>query len=137
MSDSAVPKKVPEEIQERLDQWRGLWSWSAGYHYFVGVVGVTASSLATIDFGIDLVPKLLAAAAAVCLAVLGFVQPDRRYQKFVRAWRTLDPVVLRYKYGEATIDDVFDALQRGESIISEYEQEITLKPPQQTGPKTP
>jgi hypothetical protein len=127
---------VPDEVSVRLQQWRGLWIRSAGYHYFFGIAGVTASSLAAIDFGegYQWLSKLLPTIAALCLAVLGFVHPDRRYQKFVRAWRALDPVVLKYKYGRATLDDVFAAIERGESIITEYEQEIAPRQvPRQAG----
>lgn len=126
---------VPEEVLQRLNDWKGLWTWSAGYHYLFGVSGVAASSLAVLEFSDECrwIPKVLAAIAAICLAVLGFVQPDRRYQKFVRAWRALDPVVLRYRYGKATLDEVFAALERGESIISDYEQQISGKQDVVTG----
>jgi hypothetical protein len=118
---------LPDEVAVRLNQWRRLWFQSALLHYVFGVGGVLASSLAAAEF-VTGYSRVLAAVAAACVAVLGFMQPDRRYQKFVRAWRALDPIVLRYKYGKATLDDVFAALERGESIISEYEQEIARQP---------
>lgn len=125
-SNPSSANALPQEVAGRLEQWHGLWWRSAALHYFVGVLGVAASSLAAIDFGEPwrLASQLLAALAAVCLSILGFVQPDRRYQKFVRAWRALDPVALKYKYGHAKLDEVFAAMERGESIITEYEQEV-------------
>jgi len=99
MPASRVPQiALPEDVANRLKAWHGLWRWSAAYHYIFGILGVAASSLAAVNFGPSYATnsKVLAAIAAVCLAVLGFDQPDRHYQKFVRAWRALDSVTLKY-----------------------------------------
>ena len=66
------PATVLEEVLQRLNDWKGLWTWSAGYHYLFGVSGVAASSLAVLEFSDECrwIPKVLAAIAAICLAVL-------------------------------------------------------------------
>jgi len=123
--------EIPKEVKERLDAWQRLFMQSTAWHKFLGVTGVAASTLAAIDFGekYALAPRLLAALAAVCLAVLGFWQLDRRYQKFVRAWRTLDPVAMKFAYGKATLDELFKAVERGEAIITDFEQELVAHRP--------
>lgn len=55
-------------------------------------------------------------------ALIGFVQPERRYLKFVRAWRVLDVAVLKFKLGLIGIKELADALERGEALISEFEE---------------
>ncbi|MGX9727322.1 MAG: hypothetical protein ACTFAK_08375 [Candidatus Electronema sp. VV] len=63
--------------------------------------------------------------------MLGFTQPEKKYIKFVRAWRILDIAAMRYRYKLIPIDSLFDALERGEQSITEFEQEISSTGTQQ------
>jgi hypothetical protein len=62
------------------------------------------------------------AVAAVLTAVLGFVQPERRYLKFVRAWRVLDSAAIKFRLGQAGIKELIEAVDRGEALITEFEE---------------
>ncbi len=71
--------------------------------------------------------RYLSVISAVCIALLGFTQPEKKYIKFVRAWRILDIAAMRYRYKIIHIVSLFDALERGEQSITEFEQEISSK----------
>ena len=43
------------------------------------------------------------------------------------AWRTLDAAAMRYRYGKADLDTLFNAMESGEQIIAEFEQELSSK----------
>ena len=121
MVEKTSPLDVPLEVRARMDSWSAL-SMSAMYsHYFLGVAGVAAATIAAATGGA--LGKALAALSAICFAVLGFVQPDRKYLKFLRAWSILDVAALRYRYGEATLSELMDALKCGEQLITEFEHD--------------
>jgi hypothetical protein len=117
--------QLPEHVERRLKTWLFYYKIANRMHYLVGIIGVGASSLGG-ALGQPYSPYL-AAIAALCLAVLGFVQPDRKYLKFVRAWRILDVAAGRYQAGLISIEQLYDALERGEQAIGAIEQD---HPPQ-------
>ena len=121
MVEKTSPLDVPLEVRARMDSWSALYKGAMYSHYFFGVVGVAAATISAATGGA--MGKALAAASAICLAVLGFVQPDRKYLKFSRAWSILDVAALRYRYGEATLAELMDALDHGEQVITEFEQD--------------
>lgn len=59
--------------------------------------------------------------------MLGFTQPDRKYVKFVRAWRILDVAALHYRYGKITLDELLEAVEHGEQTITNFEHDMKLK----------
>jgi len=123
---NSTPKNFPDEVESRLNCWHKLYRRANVTHYMVGILGVAASALAAaVDIGEA--SRLLAAISAVCIAILGFVRPERKFIKFVRAWRTLDAAAMRYRYGKVDLDYLFNAMERGEQIISEFEQELSSK----------
>jgi len=63
----------------------------------------------------------------VCIAILGFVKPERKFIKFVRAWRILDAAAIRYRYGKADLDYLFMAMDQGEQFIAGFEQDLSSK----------
>jgi len=117
---------IPPVVSERLAAWRKHWWWSAFMHYSMGVTGVTASAIAAT--GSDKYSQSAAVVAAVCIAFLGFVQPERRYLKFVRAWRRLDSSVLHFQFGKIGHDELIEAVEEGESILTEIEIETRRSP---------
>lgn len=121
MLEKTSPLDVPLEVRTRIEAWYALFTRAMYSHYFFGVVGVAAATISAATGGA--MGKALAAASAICLAVLGFVQPDRKYLKFSRAWSILDVAALRYRYGEATLAELMDALDHGEQVITEFEQD--------------
>lgn len=118
-------KDFPDEVSSRLNCWHKLYRRANRTHYIVGVLGVAASTLAAVDIGEA--SQFLAAIAAVCIAILGFVKPERKFIKFVRAWRILDAAAIRYRYGKVDLNDLFNAMDQGESLIAGFEQELSSK----------
>jgi hypothetical protein len=110
---------LPEDVSERLAYWHGLWRRSAQYHYLFGVVSVAASVISTSLEGGQ--AKSFSIIAAIATALIGFMHPERRYMKFVRAWRVLDVAAMRYEHGLINRAALIDALERGESLIAEFE----------------
>ncbi len=126
---------VPKEIEERVAAWYRMFNFASRSHYVVGVLGVACSALAAAD--IFNISQFLAALSAVCIAILGFAQPERKYMKFVRAWRVLDTAVLKYKYGKIDLDTLLDTVDRGEQMLTDFEQEILKKPSRSTEKSLP
>jgi hypothetical protein len=123
MSTEAPSKEpveaMPLEVSERLDYWHGLWRRSAQYHYVFGVVSVAASVISTSLEGGQ--AKVFSIVAAIATAMIGFMHPERRYMKFVRAWRVLDVAAMRYRHGLIGKAALIDAVERGEAAIAEFE----------------
>ena len=131
MSNIEIPQKTPPpKIAKTLNEWRSLWVCSAAYHYTFGVLGVTCSAVAATD--IECLRRPASVIAVVCFAVIGYVNPQRRYLKFVRAWRVLDAAVDRYQYLNGSMRALLAAKARGERIIADLEQE-TDRPQKATG----
>ena len=120
------PRKVPEEVEARVNAWYRMFNFASRTHYVVGVLGVACSALAASD--VVGASQILAAISAVCIAILGFAQPEKKYLKFVRAWRVLDAAVLKYKYGKIDLDVLLEKLERGEQLITEVERDELRKP---------
>ena len=110
---------LPQEVNERLRYWHGLWYSSAKYHYFFGVVSVGASVISTSTDGVW--AKGFSVLAAITTALIGFMHPERRYLKFVRAWRVLDVAAMRYRHGLIDKAQLIDAVEKGEGCIAEFE----------------
>lgn len=125
---SILPPKaeLPPEVEQRLADWQRLWGTAATFHYYLGASSVAASAFAATIGGET--GRYFAALAAVLTALIGFTQPQQRYFKFVNAWRTLDVAALRYKYGRLSLDNLFSALEKGEQMITEYENKPEPKP---------
>lgn len=119
MSRDESSQPLPKDIAKRLSYWHGLWNRSASYHYFFGVISVAASVIST---SLDGPPaKIFSIIAAISAALIGFMHPERRYMKFVRAWRVLDVAAMRYQHGLIDKATLIDALEHGENLIGEFE----------------
>jgi hypothetical protein len=114
---------LPKEVDARLSYWHGLWYSSAKYHYFFGVVSVGASVISTSTEGNW--AKGFSVLAAIATALIGFMHPERRYLKFVRAWRVLDVAAMRYRHGLIDKATLIDAVEKGEGCIAEFEDKYT------------
>jgi hypothetical protein len=125
-----TPRNVPKEIEERVAAWYRMFNFASRSHYVVGVLGVACSALAAAD--IFDISQFLAALSAVCIAILGFAQPERKYMKFARAWRVLDAAALKYKYRKIDLETLLDTVDRGEQMLTDFEQEVLKKTSQTT-----
>lgn len=129
-----VALEVPAPIEIKRKAWERLWRNFATLHYSLGGLSVTCAAIAAT--GVDSAQGL-AAAAAILTALLGFIQPERKYLKFVRAWRELDSVALRYSLGLTDIADLAAAAERGEQLITEFEAKHDQQPQQPATPAKP
>lgn len=126
MSQEQLP--VPPEVKLRLDTWKLWWKVFVHSHYLLGILGVLSSTLAA-ALPKDLVvwPGVLnlnavsffAVISACCFAIIGFVAPDKRYIGLVRAWRSLDVSLARYRRGLISEAQLLDALERCETVATE------------------
>lgn len=113
-------REVPPEVASLLDSWvrkRGLHIF---LHYSVGVVGILSSVAA----GVDAYSRwggVWAVISSFCVAFLAFGNPRKEYSKFAQAVRVLYTATLRYRYGEIEITELLKAVERGETIIQNYE----------------
>lgn len=122
-------RPVPADIQARIDAWKKLFITANYSYYFFGILAVSASAFSTATD--PPISKYLSALSALCVAFLGFAQPDRKYTKFVRAWRVLDVAALRYRHHELQKTDLINAVETGEKIITSFEED-TNSPPRNT-----
>jgi len=116
---TAAVLTVPGDVRDRLGYWNGIWRASARYHYLFGVVSVAASVISTSVEGTP--AKICSIVAAISTALIGFMHPERRYVKFVRAWRVLDMASMRYRHGLIDRSALLDAVEHGEALIAEFE----------------
>jgi hypothetical protein len=120
-SDESL-RPLPTDVDKRLTYWHGLWSRSASYHYFFGVISVAASVISTSLEGEY--AKVFSIIAAIATSLIGFMHPERRYTKFVRAWRVLDLAAMRYRHGLSDKAALIEAVEKGEALIGEYEEKV-------------
>ena len=110
---------LPKDVSARLKYWYGTWYQSAQMHYLLGVISVAASVVSTSTEGNW--AKGFSTLAAITTAMIGFIHPERRYMKFVRAWRLLDVAAMRYRHGLIDKGQLIDAVEKGEAAIAEFE----------------
>jgi hypothetical protein len=99
-----------------------LWTRSISYHYFFGVISVGASVIST---SLDGTPaKIFSIVAAIATAMIGFIHPERRYLKFVAAWRVLDVAAMRYRHGLSEKSELIAAVEQGHTVIANFEEQV-------------
>jgi hypothetical protein len=114
-------REIPPEISKRLSTWRGLYLAHLYSHYSLGICGVVASALAGFQLPAPM-QQVCAGMATISIAIVGFIRPERKYQKYVQAWRILDVTATRYRYSQAEISDLLTALDDSERHISDYDR---------------
>lgn len=115
-------REVPPEVASLLRAWvrkRGLHIF---IHYSIGVAGIFASVAAAAD-AYSRWASLWMLISSFCIAVLGFGNPRREYNKFAHAVRVLYMATLRYRYGEIEMNELLKAVAQGETIIQNYESD--------------
>lgn len=111
---------TPDEVELRLKTWKTWWRIFVHAHYLLGIVGVLSSTLAAaLPKDLSWLVSLCAVVSACCFAVIGFVNPDKRYIGLVRAWRVLDVANARWKRGLITEAELLDVMQRCEALATE------------------
>jgi len=87
-------------------------------HNLLGLLGILGSLVALTGL-----PGVWTKGATIitgfAIAAMTMWNPRREYMKFARAWRVLDAAARRYRYGQATLPQLFTAIELGEAIIEE------------------
>jgi hypothetical protein len=122
----AVP---PEKVEALYNVYVSYFRVARTLHYSLGVLGLVFSLFATSGFGGDLISRSAALGGGICFSVLGFVDPNSRYKKCVRAARILNIAIMRYEDGEISQKELLAAVELTENLVTEYEEtEITTLP---------
>jgi hypothetical protein len=80
-----VPPRVPEEVKKRLKGWCFTFWGCTLCHYLCGIGGVLAAAVAASASNNPSIVKGAGILGAVCVSILGFVQPERQSRKYVTA----------------------------------------------------
>jgi hypothetical protein len=124
-NNMAPDQQVPGDVAWREGQWFRLGRWWGRAHYFLGVIAVVAPILAGVlkqrpDF-----QGSMTALAALCAALITFLQPSKKSDGYWRAWRHLDAAIRRYRAGDLGRDDLNRAIDEGWMIL---ESNAALEP---------
>lgn len=125
-NDDPIKQALIARINVRLRLWNILWVAFLSMYFVLGGGSVLLSALAATDVIADTkVRQLLSVAAAVCVALLGFLRPEVRYRNLVRAWRELDVEKSRYMHGpiDEPTERILQALARTERIATDDEHD--------------
>lgn len=114
---------VEEQIQIK-DNWKACHKLWTCVHYVIGFAALLFSTLVAAKpaaLGLsDNITAMFAWLVAFLTALLTFLLPDKKADKYIRAWSILNSQITRYNTDESyTVNDVLDAYHRGESIIFE------------------
>lgn len=93
------------------------WSW---VHYTIGICAILLSTLvASKPIWLDeRQVSFFAWLVAAFTGLLTFLTPDKKADKYIRAWSVLNSEITRYNTNEEhTVEDVLDACHYGENII--------------------
>ena len=113
---------APKEVLDLHNTYILYFQVARTLHYSIGVLGLMFSLFATSGFGGQNVSRASALVAGISFSVLGFVDPNSRYKKCVRAARILNLSILKYKYGEISQADLFSAVEAAENLVTDFEE---------------
>lgn len=122
------PSGVIDKIAKRHGAWfRYFRSWRSLF-WACGVTAAAASALAAAELGKT--SPYFALLSSLCIAVLGFTNPQRPAHAYATAWRRLGSALLRYEANECKLTDVILAVDQGEAAIAEVDVSHLGEPPQ-------
>jgi hypothetical protein len=125
-------RDVPKEFLIRRRTWKLSRIAQQTIWILFTIAGILAG-LAVTSFAPELQEKgmirYLGFVSAVSTAILSLFKPIQLADKFLDAWRILDHACLRYKYDPtATIDTLFEAMNRGEKVIGKSSNGQPISP---------
>ncbi len=115
-----IDEKLLECVEVRLSTWKRLWVFFLVAYFLLGTSSVALSAMAATKIMERWAPQF-SVAAAVCVAVLGFLRPEARYRNLIRAWRELTWEKERYLFGAPGTEPLLSALRRTERLATEDE----------------
>jgi hypothetical protein len=108
------------------DTWKRCFRGWTGVHYTIGISAILLSTLvASKPAWLDQNQiSFFAWLVAALTALLTFLAPDKKADKYVRAWSVLNSEITRYNTSNAhSVEDVLDACRDAESIVYETANE--------------
>jgi hypothetical protein len=112
---------IKDQVSLR-DSWRRCFRGWTAVHYAIGISAILLSTLVAskpIWLGENQI-SFVAWLVAAFTALLTFLAPDKKADKYVRAWSALNSEVTRYNTDQGhTVEDVLEACRDGENIIHE------------------
>ncbi|MEX2036015.1 MAG: hypothetical protein WEA28_12560 [Xanthobacteraceae bacterium] len=130
-----VSTRRKQAIQDHVkirDDWRKYYRLWSVVHYAIGLAAVLCSTLVaarpTLLGFTENVVTLFAWLVAALTGILTLLTPDKKADKYMRAWSILNTQIIRYNSDEDyTLDDVLEAYHRGENIIFETNERTRAK----------
>jgi hypothetical protein len=111
-----LDKVLIERVNVRLRLWRYSWNFFLYIHFLLGTTAVLCSALAAAS---DTHKAWASIAAAVCVAVIGFLRPETMYHNSVKGWRKLEYAKNRYVFGiDTSKEKLVSELARCEAIVT-------------------
>jgi hypothetical protein len=118
---SAAKRREAIKDQVKLkDLWRRCFRGWTAVHYIIGISAILLSTLVASKplWLAEMQISFFAWIVAALTGLLTFLTPDKKADKYIRAWSALNSEITRYNANEArTVEDVLDAYNSGENII--------------------
>ena len=114
-------REVPAIVTDRLVAWRYYFRLWRLVHYSFGltatICSVRVAAHKSLPEAVSI--SLLSLVAAVCTALLTFLNAGSKSRAYTQAWRLVDGECMQFqvdnKYGEATL---VEAVKKGEALIA-------------------
>jgi len=128
---SAARRREAIRDQVKLkDSWRRCFRGWTAVHYLIGISAILLSTLvASKPVWLDEIHiSFFAWLVAAFTGLLTFLTPDKKADKYVRAWSVLNSEITRYNADQGhTVEDVLDACRYGENTIHETSPHERIK----------
>jgi hypothetical protein len=114
---------IAEHVKVK-ESWRMARKFWTVAHYLLGVAALVFSSLSASkasDLGLsDAVTAWCAWLTVIFTAMLTFLSPERKSNRYARAWSILNNQIVRYRTDfKVQLKDVIDSYNQGENILFE------------------
>ncbi len=109
---------IRQTAEERRIFWLNLsHKWKAT-HWIVGVLGIAMSTLAAATNVSRSLAPYFSVAAALCIAFVGFANPQKQAHKNISAYIILDAAIMAYDTKEINENGLKDEIQKSEIIAN-------------------
>jgi hypothetical protein len=115
-------EEVIKQLDRKVSFWFNLHIWYKFIHWTIGLVGVTMSTLAASSAISRNAASVLSVVAAVCFAIMGFVNPQKQAALYIRAYRMLEPAIREYSFSDLTLTQLLKIHKRAEELLNDNEQ---------------
>jgi hypothetical protein len=136
-----MPKVVDEglvrDAEHKMKTWMLLFKNLSRLYWSCGVLALVASALAGSRIISDSAVPYVTLLSTLCVGIIGFVDPERRGRRFLRAFRVVDAALLDYKYGPDAQPNtdasapLRAAMNDAERTIAQYEEATPAPTPEE------